>query len=188
MESFLRIMRIAGVNFPVAASFIQISNEFDAIKIQKRLDALEDPISYLHQDLPALSHVIYLALVENDSSMLILRADVYKKYSRAFAILDSKGLIEKFNELGSLYPVEIKVSDPCFILYLCTRFEETKKMDLLLALVENCEVGKWLNGYEIQKEVQLPIVFIRAVFDVYQAKGFGICSRESNSCAYLAGI
>jgi hypothetical protein len=90
MESFIRIMKIAGVNFPVAASFIQISNELDAIKVQQRLDALEDPISSLHPDVPALSHVIYFALVNNDSSMLNFRDDVYKKYSKAFAILDSK--------------------------------------------------------------------------------------------------
>tara|TARA_R110001583_G_scaffold30468_5_gene105285 strand:+ start:319 stop:885 length:567 start_codon:yes stop_codon:yes gene_type:complete len=186
MESFLKIMRVAGVNFPVAASFIQISNELDAIKIKQRLDALEDPISVLHKDLPALSQVIYFALVKNDSFTLNFRDEIYTKYSRAFAILDTKGLIKKYNELGSSYPVEIEVTDPCFILYLCTRFEDTKKMDLLLERVENCEVGQWLNGYEIQDEIQLPIVFIKAVFNVYQANGFGICSKEMRACSYLA--
>ncbi|UAL42137.1 hypothetical protein K8B83_14760 [Shewanella inventionis] len=186
MESFLRIMRVAAVNFPVAASFIQISNELDAIKIKQRLDALEDPISVLHTDLPALSQVIYFALVKNDSSTLNFRDEIYTKYSRAFAILDSKGLIMKFDQADSLYPVAIKVTDPCFILYLCARFEETKKMDLLLSIVDSCERGKWLQGAEIQKEIQLPIVFIQAVFDVYQANGFGICSKAIGACSYSA--
>jgi hypothetical protein len=59
-------------------------------------------------------------------------------------------------------------------------------MDLLLEKVENYQVGQWLNGYEIQKEILLPIVFIRAVFDVYQANGFGICSKEPRACSYFA--
>jgi len=178
-------MRIAGVNFPVAASFIQVSNELDAIKIQKRLDALEDPISNLHKDVPELSQVIYHALLDNDSPMLSFRPDVYSKYSRPFAILDSQGLIKKFNQGGS-YPVQIEVSDPSFILYLFARFEKPEKMDSIVKKVDNCEDGQWLNGYDIQKEIKLPIVFIQAVFDIYQENGFGFCSKTLGECAYFA--
>ena len=186
MENFMRLMRVAGVNFPVAASFIQISNELDSIEIQKRLTKLEDPISSLHEDIPSLSHVIYIALAENDSSALNFRDDVYDKYSRAFAKLDSQGLITKHNQAGTIYPALIEVSDASYIAYLATCFEDTKKMDLLFTIVDSCKVGTWLNGHEIQKDIQLPLVVIKAIFDIFASNGFGICSRNIGECTYLA--
>ena len=186
MQNFMKLMRVAGVNFPVAASFIQISNELDSIEIQKRLTRLEDPISNLHKDIPDLSNVIYIALAENDSNFLYFRDAVYKKYSRAFAKLDSQDLIIKHSQAGTIYPELIEVSDASYIAYLASRFEDPKKMDILFSIVDSCKVGSWLNGHEIQKDVHLPLVVVKAFFDIFESNGFGICTRNIGECMYLA--
>lgn len=186
MKGFLQLMRIAGVNFPVAASFIQISNEIDSVKVEKRLTELEDPISYLHEDIPDLSKVIYFALNDNQSTTLKFRDDVYDKYSRAFAVLDSEGFIKKHNQMGTIYPFAISVIDETYIAYLCARFESKEKMDQLVSIVDLCKVGKWLNGKEIANEIELPVFVVQAVFQIYESKGFGICSKTIGESRYLA--
>ena len=40
MEWFVKLVRIAGVNFPVAASFVQLQAEIDSDKIEERLESL----------------------------------------------------------------------------------------------------------------------------------------------------
>ncbi|MGB1262392.1 MAG: hypothetical protein ACPG52_05730, partial [Cognaticolwellia sp.] len=61
-----------------------------------------------------------------------------------------------------------------------------KKMDLLFTIVDSCNVGTWLNGHKIQKDIQLPLVVIKAIFDIFESNGFGICSRNIGECTYLA--
>lgn len=186
MNGFLKLMRIAGANFPVAASFFQIINEMESAKVEKRLDKLEDPISNLHEDVPHLSQVIYIALNDSQSTTLSFRDEVYDKYSRAFAVLDSEGLIKKHNQAGTIYPFAISVIDATYIAYLCARFERKEKMDKLVSIVDSCKVGKWLNGKDIASEIELPLFVVQAIFQIYESKGFGICSREIGASSYLA--
>jgi hypothetical protein len=186
MKGFIKLMRIAGVNFPVAASFIQISNEIAASKVEERLNKLEDPISFLHEDIPKLSQVIYIGLNDNQSTTLSFREDVYDKYSRAFAVLSSEGFIEQHNQAGTIYPFAITVIDETYIAYLCARFENKEKMDKLVSIVDSCKVGKWLNGKEIAAKIELPIFVVQAVFKIYESREFGFVSKTIGESSYQA--
>ena len=59
MEWFIKIVRVAGVNFPGAASLVQLQAELDSTAMASRLEKLEDPISYLHEDIPDVAKEIY---------------------------------------------------------------------------------------------------------------------------------
>jgi len=68
---------------------------------------------------------------------------------------------------------------------LCALEEDKDKMDSLIGVVENCNIGEWLDGNEIRNTIKLPLPVIMAVFNIYEAKGYGVCSKEIGSCKYL---
>jgi len=116
MEWVLKLIRIAGVNFPGAASLVQLQAKIDSDKIAERLQKLEDPISYLHEDVPATSKEIYQKLSFNDSVNLNFDDEFYTKYSRPLAALAKKSFISKYMVLGSRIPRGITLIDPTFIM------------------------------------------------------------------------
>ncbi|MDT3335479.1 hypothetical protein Q4Q49_09200 [Shewanella sp. SP1S1-7] len=185
MDWFFKIVRIAGVNFPGAASLVQIQAEIDSVAMINRLNKFEDPISYLHDDIPELSKLIYENLKVNDSTTLDFPEDFYIKYSRPLAALESVGLISKNSVLASRIPLGINLIDASFIMYICNLAEDPKKMCEIIDIVDRCEVGLWLDGNQLKDSVGLPKYVIRAVFEIYEAKGYGILSRAIGSCKYL---
>lgn len=185
MDWFFKIVRIAGVNFPVAASLVQMQAEIDSVAMANRLNKFEDPISYLHEDIPELAKLIYQNLQVNDSINLDFSDDFYSKYSRPLAALESSGFISKNSVLGSRIPLGINLIDASFIMYMCNLAEDPQKMTEIIDIVDRCEVGLWLDGNQLKDSLGLPKYVIRAIFDIYQAKGYGILSREIGSCKYL---
>lgn len=186
MDWFLKIIRIAGVNFAGAASLVQMQAEIDSAAMKMRLKKLEDPISYLHEDVPELAKKIYLELKTNDSVSLDFTDDFYTKYSRPLAALDSAGLIYRTRVIGSKIPIRTTIIDPTFIMYMCNLAEDTNKMNEIVEIVDRCETGLWLYGDQLKDSVQLPITVIGAVFKIYESKGYGITSKEIGSCKYFA--
>lgn len=184
-EWFLKVIRIAGVNFPVAASLVQFQAENDSEAMALRLQKLEDPISFLHEDLPEISKEIYQQLRANDSISLDFEEDFYIKYSRALAVLETQGFISKMSVVGSRIPLGIKIIDASYIMYMCNLAEDSQKMQEIVEIVDRCEVGLWLNGDELKTSVGLPRYVIRGVFEIYESKGFGILSKAIGSCKYM---
>ena len=185
IEWFMKLILIAGVNFPVAASMVQLQAEIDSDKIQERLNKLEDPISFLHEDVQSASKEIYKNLCENDSVKLDFPDEFYKKYSRPIAALSKNSYISVTNVIGSRIPRRITLTDPTFIMYMCVLAEDKNRMQKIFDIVDNCEVGKWLDGDIIKDEVGLPKYVIRAVFEIFEAKGYGILSKTTGSCQYM---
>ena len=186
MDWFIKIIRVAGASFPGAASIVQLQAEIDSEVMANRLNQLEDPISYLHEDVPEVSKLIYENLKANDLINLNFPEEFYIKYSRPLAALDSQGLISQNKVLGSEIPRGINLSDASFIMYMCNLAEEPHKMQEIIDIVDRCEVGLWLNGAELKDIVGLPEYVIRAVFEIYEAKGYGILSKTIGSCKYLS--
>jgi hypothetical protein len=185
MDWFFKLVRIAGVNFPVAASLVQLQAEIDSNKIEERLNKLEDPISYLHEDVQAASKEIYKKLCEVDSLKLDFTNDFYKRYRRPIAALSKKTYISVTHVIGSEIPRGVTLTDPTFIIYMCALAENKSKMQQLFDIVDNCEVGKWLNGEILKNEIGLPVYVIRAVFEIFESKGYGILSKTIGTCDYM---
>ena len=185
MEWFLKLVRIAGVNFPVAASLVQLQAEIDSGKIAERLNKLEDPISFLHEDVPAASKEIYQNLSVNDSVNLDFADGFYTMYSRPLAALSKKSFISMNNVIGSRTPRGITLIDPTFIMYMCVLAENQNKMQRIVEIVDTCEIGKWLDGDKLKYEIGLPKYVIRAVFEIYEAKDYGLLSKTIGSCQYM---
>lgn len=185
MEWFLKIVRIAGVNFPGAASLVQLQAELDSSAMTSRLEKLEDPISYLHEDVANLAREIYENLKASDSVNLDFSEEFYTRYSRPLTALESAGLISKNSVLGSRIPRGINLIDPSFIMYMCNLAEEPKKMQEIVEIVDRCEVGLWLDGEQLKESIGLPKYVIRALFEIYESKGYGIMSKTIGSCSYM---
>ena len=189
MDWLLSIVRIAGASFPVASSLVQLQAEIDSKALLERVDRLEDPVSYLHNDVPELSRLIYQKLKLVNLAKLDFNDDFYNKYSRALAALESHGYIKGGHVLGKKkYAAGIRLVDPSYIMYLCALEEDDDKMTSLIKVVDGCKVGEWLDGNNIQKSINLPLPVIKAVFDIYESKGYGLCSKEIGSTKYMGKV
>ncbi len=164
---------------------VQLQSEIGSNALSTRIEKLEDPISFLHDDVPTLSKLIYSKVKSEDDSIISFSDDFYSQYSRALAALESQGFIQGLHEIGTQYAAGIYLKDPSFIMYLCAVAENKDKMKNLINIVNTCEIGTWLDGTIIKSEIDLPLPVIKAVFDIYVSKGFGICSKEKGSTLYM---
>ncbi len=183
LDWFLAIIRIAGASFPGATSLVQLQAEIDTDDMKERITKLEDPISLLHEDVPKVSKIIYKKLKEENAIILEFNDEFYDKFSKPLAVLASKDFINAHHTIGNRYQGGIGLSDPSFIMYLCAIAEEYKKMEALHEILEECKIGDWINGKEI--DIDLPLPVIRAIFEIYESNGYGICSNEVGTCQYL---
>jgi hypothetical protein len=185
MDWFFSIIRVAGASFPVASSFVQLQAELDSKILQKRLSRLEDPVSFLHEDVPELSKHIYNQLKSKESIQLSFSDEFYAKYSRALASLESQSYIKGGHAIGKRYAAGIRLIDPSYIMYLCALEEDNEKMETLVKIVDSCEAGKWLDGNRLQMTISLPLVVIKAVFEIFESKGYGLCSKTIGETKYI---
>ena len=185
MDWFFSIIRVAGSSFPVASSLVQLQAEIDSKALKERVARLEDPVSYLQEDIPELSRKIYRELKLKNTTELDFEEKFYQKYSRALAALESQGYINGNHAIGKKYAGGIDLVDPSFIMYLCALEEDGVKMETLIKIVENCRVREWLDGKGIQATNHLPLPVVQAVFDIYESKGYGLCSKTIGECKYL---
>ena len=58
-------------------------------------------------------------------------------------------------------------------------------MDGLVQLMENCTTGQWLRGEDIASDLHLPLPVIKALFQLYEARGLGNFSKETGAVNYL---
>ena len=184
IDWFCQIIRIAGVNFPGAASLVQLQTEIDSVEVKSRLQKLEDPISFIHEKVPEISKVIYGELKSNDSVNLQFPDDFYLKYSQALAGLEKKRFIKLKGVAGSRIPHGLKIVDPSYIMYMCFLAEDTKKIQKIMDMVEQCKYGESLNGDNLKIKFDLPVNVIRAVFEIYAEKGLGVVSKTIGKCIY----
>jgi hypothetical protein len=185
IDWFIKIVRIAGVNFPVAASLVQFQAEIDAFIMDSRIKKIEDPISNLHEDVKPFSELLYRKIKSTDSIQLELENSDYIKFSRVIALLASAGYFETEHAAGLSVPIGISLSDPTYIMYLCKLFEHTYKMEELIGLVDSCMIGEWLDGNGIAESIELPLCVVDAVFRIYEAKGLGLVSPDVGESSYL---
>ena len=142
-------------------------------------------MSHLHDDVPEVSQKIYQALKTEKWVSVSLDEEFYKKYSRALAVLESRGYIEGKHSISKRYHAGIRVIDPSYIMYMCALEEDQNKMETLIKIVDECGIGKWLNGLNLQEEISLPLPVIRAVFEIFESKGYGLCSKTIGETKYM---
>ena len=183
-----KIIRSAGSAFPVTSMLVQLQSDLDAEKIAERITKLEDPISFLHEDIPDLSKQIYDKTRATDKQNLEFERDFYTKNSKPLAILDAKGFIEGVHALGkgNEYVGGFWLRDPTYVMYMCQLAEDSDQMERLLDRLESAQAGDWLTAAKLQETLKLPTPVINAAFQIYEARGYGICSKEVGSCSYLA--
>jgi hypothetical protein len=184
MNWLSKIIRVAGSQFPVASAFVQLQSELDSDALSQRITRLEDPVSFLHDDVPAVSKLLYEKLKSQNSAHLDFDDEFYTRYSRSLAALDSQRMISTNHRLGRHLPIGIQLVDPSYIMYLCALTEDEEKMARLVARVEGCKIGEWLDGHQIAEELQLPVPVVSACFNIYEAKGYGLCTREIGRIGY----
>lgn len=171
------IARVAGVSSPFTAWLVQIAAERSVAELDARLKSLEDPISMLHEDVPAASEAIYARLRIAESNSIDLDKADYVRFSRALAVLDANGHISGKHGIGALYAAGLRVTDPAFILYMCSLYEDSDKLDRLVEIVNGCTRGQSLRAQEVMNETGLPNAVVAAVFKTYESKGYGMCSQ-----------
>ena len=184
MNWFSTIVRVAGTQFPFTSALVQFQAELDSDALLSRLQRLEDPISVLHQDVPAVSKVMYEAIARQNESSLDFDDDFYRTFSRSLAALHSASHIVLSRAMGRQIPVGLRVTDPSYILYLAARFADSDRMALLVNALDECSIGQSIDGHLLHGQLSLPIPVIRACFEIFEAKGFGSCSKSIGRVLY----
>lgn len=185
MDWLFSIIRIAGASFPGAASLLQLQAEIDSKQLLQRVKKIEDPISFLHEDIPELSRLIYNQLRVTNSTKVVFESELYARFRRPLATLERRGYIEGTHAIGALYVGGFWLRDPTYIMYMCALEEDKSRMESLIELVDSCREGQWLNGETIKQQIDVPMPVIAAVFEIYESKGFGLCSDEIGATMYV---
>lgn len=189
MEWFLTLVAMAGTVSPSAAILTQVLTGLDRKSIEERLRALEDPISHLHPKMPQLSQLLYDRLIDEwpDSARLDLKPEEYREFRHPLAELDAKGIIAGTHTLtGDRFVGGLRITDPAYLLYLQALFGELEPMEDLTRRIEGLDQGVRLNGRELQEEFPIPLLFIDALFEIYEAKGYGFTSKTIGRSQYIA--
>lgn len=179
-------IRVVGTFNPLTAALVQLQSELDSTALDERVKRLENPLRSLHPDLPDVVRVVYDALKASNDYSFKISDDSYKKYRRCFALLEQHNYLESAHRLGSLVPLNTRISNPHFLLYLCAMVEDRAKMDALLARTESAPQGSSLDGKAIAQDLSLPLPVVRAVFEIFAERGLGFCSREIGRVSYHA--
>lgn len=186
MKWFYAVVRMIGTTQPFTSWLVQLQAELTAEQVEARLSRLEDPISTLHPDIPQLGQAIYEKLRLADDNHIHLDVVDYERFSRALAALEAHELIRGLHAVGKRFADGLRVSSPLFVMYLCRRFERPERMERLYATLEDCGAGARLRSQEVMLDTDLPNPVICAMFEAYEAKGYGIMSRENGiNCTYI---
>jgi hypothetical protein len=185
MKWLMPVARIVGASLPFIPSLMQLQAEMDSAVIQRRLLLLEDSISVLHPEIREVSEKLYQALASSSTSKLLFDGAFYSRYSKPLAILEAKGFIIGSHAIGAKYVNGLSIQEPKYVVYLCALYEDQDKMDCLLQQLEDCKHGQWLHGEVIARDLQLALPVIKALFQLYEERGLGHCSKEIGAVSYI---
>jgi hypothetical protein len=159
--------------------------EKESNQLEVELRPIKDLISHLHRDVPAISKEIYQKILHEDSvDDLDFDREFYNKYSRALADIETGRLISKNNTLYSGIPRGINIINLTYILYMSVYFGDLGKVQEVISIVDKCKVGDWLDSKEIKDKTGLPKCVVKAIFEIYQNKGYGSLHDKGSSCRY----
>ena len=179
------IIRVAGASFPVSSSLVQLHSEIEGKALAARVRRLEDPVSFIHDDVPSASKNIYEALKQQDEVVLNFQDDFYSRYSRPLAALEAHGYLQCGWSLTRTTPGHIYLTDPTYIMYMCALCEKDEHMNQLTQLVDECSVGHWLDGRALAEGIGIPVQTVAACFSIYESKGYGLRSKNLQEVKYL---
>ncbi len=189
MNIIFSIIKVIASSFPVGSSVVQIVSEYEATKINAKINKLLDPISLLHVDIKSLSEQIYKELKSTDSKCLFLdNDDFFIANPKPLAILEANGFIKLRKNINKSNPVGLYLGNKDFIAYLSGLYEDPTKITKLVHKIENCPKGEALWGKKLKLELDLPLVLIDAFFEAYVAKGYGLTSLNTNESRYLSKV
>jgi hypothetical protein len=182
MNWYSLITHMAAQSNPFTAALSAMQTGLDSQDMQRRLRALEDPVSILHPEIRDVAKALYDEVARtNESYLTELPREFYDRYGRPLTLMEGVGIVRGEHSLGGRFSAGIVVESPRGILYMAQLYEDAVKMDMLLSRVDSARRGQVQKGAEIVLEIHVPMPTIRAVFELYDARGLGILSRENGA-------
>jgi len=188
VDWFCALVRIAGASFAGSASLVQLQNEIDMAAVKRRLQSLEDPISQIHPDVPRLAERLYEAVRSGNVGLLEIPDEFYDEFARPLAALHSSGYLREGHALARRRPINIRMSDPTFLLYCATLSDDSPRVATVVEAVDSAETGRWLKGAELAQQYGVPLPVVDAVFEVYEVKGYGLTSKTIGASLYYPKV
>lgn len=181
MTWVLSLVKILGSLNPASSVLVQVLGEIEGKRTAEAIERLSDPISSLHKDVKALSKKIYSALKEQNNINFQLPEAFYIKYKSALSILESNGHIELDHAAGVQTPSALRLSDPTYILYVFALYGDQNSMAQLTIACENCKDGSALNSIALSEELNIPVIAVNAVFEIFSANNLGCMTDDVTS-------
>jgi hypothetical protein len=67
---------------------------------------------------------------------------------------------------------------------MALQFENQESMQVILDIVDRCQIGESVSAENLAPSLMLPKYVIRAVFEVYESKGYGLRSGGMTKFRY----
>lgn len=182
------LARVIGTAIPFGGAAVQISAELEGREIQRRLKQIEDPLSALHPDVRAVSQLLYERLATADGSKVELSPQEHDQYARSLAMLEANGLLDGTRAIGTHYAIDYWFNSPAYVLYMAALYEDADLMERLVQRVDRLERGTCLNGLQLAEELNIPVRVVKAVLELYTARGLGFMSRELGTVTYRTRV
>ncbi len=188
VDWFVRLAKVAGASNPLTAWLVQLEDELAAAELERRVQALEDPLSDLHPDMREVASLIWEQVRESDSRVVELDPGAYKTFARCLAELESLGLIAGRHALGGRFVAGLRVRDPTFTVYMARLFGSGQGVDRVVQAVDSCSEGTWLDGRKLASDCDVPVQLVDAIFRLYEQRGYGIVSKTLGEVAYCGTV
>jgi hypothetical protein len=187
-DKFVSAVKIAAQSLPVTAALSQWLDEIDAGKIKARLARLEDPLANHGPRAKELTKVLYSliqAQPQNHPTDHFDRVPQLEPFIKELRHFEACGFLTGSHAMGpgGVFAAGFRFNNAPFIILLALTFDDPEENARLAEIIDGTETP--LDGVELRKSVNLPLLVIDAYFDGYAARGQGNKSEENGKPVYL---
>lgn len=148
-----------------------------------------DPIGALNPNVAVFSKYLYKTLIKEKSLTLPIDSQFANKYKELIIILHKKNLISlEPDGPGQFNIKKITLDNPVYLLYISGLEEKNSNINLLINLLDSCQIGDYLRDYNVTDNTLLPIELIRTVFRIYHTAGRGFLTDKDGSLNYQSAV
>ncbi|AYF14482.1 TPA: hypothetical protein NK304_001795 [Vibrio parahaemolyticus] len=176
----VKLACVAGASLPFASNFLQLKSELEGIALEKRLQALEDPISSLHPSVPEVSKFLYDKIkAENSHFIDVVDEELSPEFRKAILLLSGAGWLKKSG-------IFIEPLNPAYVVYMAGLCEPDSTLNELVGYVDDCESGVVITAKELCESLKVPSILVLALFQLYSDKNLGLYDKTINHESYVA--
>jgi hypothetical protein len=185
---FKKGLRSVAASVPVAASLSQWWAEMDADlqaeaieQLQTEVNQLRNPIPTSHPKAMEALQVLYRR-IESTGAIQCAVDDELREYLEVLSLWAKRGYLEVQHAIGNRW-ISIRLSDPVFVMAIFGAAKgDRATLNLRKSVWETIrQTGKGVHGEDIAAALDLPLVYVNSLFEIFEMEGKGWKSKTQGS-------